>query len=214
MSIMEQRIGNSMNRSMKGELDIVRKEYHGLPVVTLADIDQVHRRPEGTARRAFDRNRRFFIEGVDYFERDPYAVADEFGMIAPRGLKLFTQTGYLMIAKSFTDDLSWAIQRKLVNEYFVCHQQELTFMGTPVIPLSEAAKMLGLNRDIAVRRISRCNLGMADAILLEGRNLARFKQENGIRIQAKAIWVISRSGFEKLRDLTCPQKRALLARCS
>lgn len=202
MSIMEQRIGNSMNRSMKGELDIVRKEYHGLPVVTLADIDQVHRRPEGTARRAFDRNRRFFIEGVDYFERDPYAVADEFGMIAPRGLKLFTQTGYLMIAKSFTDDLSWAIQRKLVNEYFVCHQQELTFMGTPVIPLSEAAKMLGLNRDIAVRRISRCNLGMADAILLEGRNLARFKQENGIRIQAKAIWVISRSGFEKLRDLT------------
>lgn len=201
MSIRKPRIENSMNRSAKGELDIDRKEYNGQPVVTLSDIDKVHRRPGGTARRTFDHNKCFFIEGVDYFERDPREAAYEFGIIIPQGLKLFTQTGYLMIVKSFTDDLSWAIQRKMVNGYFAHRRQRLTFMGTPVIPLSEAAKALGLNRDAAVRRISRGDLGMADAILLEGRNLARFKQENNIRLRAKALWVVSRSGFDKLQDL-------------
>ncbi len=29
-----------------------------------------------------------------------------------------TETGYLMITKSFTDDLSWSVQRQLVNNYF------------------------------------------------------------------------------------------------
>lgn len=99
-------------------------------MVTLSDIDKVHERPEGTARRTFNHNKRFFIEGVDYFERNSSEAADEFGIIAPSGLKLFTQTGYLMIVKSFTDDFSWAIQRKLVNGYFTRQQQGLTFVGT------------------------------------------------------------------------------------
>ena len=29
-----------------------------------------------------------------------------------------TETGYLMIVKSFTDDLAWSVQRQLVNTYF------------------------------------------------------------------------------------------------
>jgi hypothetical protein len=38
-------------------------EYRGQRVVTLAMIDEVHQRPEGTARAAFNRNREHFIEG-------------------------------------------------------------------------------------------------------------------------------------------------------
>lgn len=31
---------------------------------------------------------------------------------------LLTESGYLMIVKTFTDDLSWKVQRELVNTYF------------------------------------------------------------------------------------------------
>ncbi len=31
---------------------------------------------------------------------------------------VMTESGYLMLAKSFTDDLAWTVQRELVNNYF------------------------------------------------------------------------------------------------
>lgn len=37
--------------------DISVKEYRGQRVVTLKDVDMVHERPEGTARRNFNSNR-------------------------------------------------------------------------------------------------------------------------------------------------------------
>lgn len=38
--------------------------------------------------------------------------------VPTRGITLLTESGYLLIAKSFTDDLSWKVQRQLVNAYF------------------------------------------------------------------------------------------------
>lgn len=35
-----------------------------------------------------------------------------------KNVQLFTETGYLMLVKSFTDDLAWQVQRKVVNGYF------------------------------------------------------------------------------------------------
>ena len=35
---------------------------------------------------------------------------------------LITETGYLMLVKSFTDDLSWEVQRQLVQSYFKIKQ--------------------------------------------------------------------------------------------
>lgn len=46
------------------ELDV--REYNGQMVVTFDDIDLVHKRPSGTARKAFNRNKKRFINGVDY----------------------------------------------------------------------------------------------------------------------------------------------------
>ena len=43
------------------------KIWNGQRVVTFKDIDKVHQRPEGTAKKAFSRNRKRFIKGVDYF---------------------------------------------------------------------------------------------------------------------------------------------------
>lgn len=183
-------------------LPIKRKEYNGQPVVTLSDIDKVHKRAEGTARRTFNYNKQYFVEGVDYYERNPSEAANEYGVLAPSGLKLFTQTGYLMIVKSFTDDLSWAIQRELVNGYFAARQAGCTFMGTPVMPLHEAAKSLGLSPRAARERVARGGFGMGDALLLEGRNFARFKRENNLRVNTASLWIITRSGFDKLKALT------------
>ena len=45
------------------------KEFNGRRVVTFKDIDLVHSRAEGTARKRFADNKERFIEGIDYFVR-------------------------------------------------------------------------------------------------------------------------------------------------
>lgn len=94
------------------------KEFKGQRVVTFKDIDIVHQRPEGTARRNFRENKHRFIEEVDYFIRNSYEAKEEYKITAPNGLVLITESGYLMLVKSFTDDLAWEVQRQLVNSYF------------------------------------------------------------------------------------------------
>lgn len=44
------------------------KEYNGMRVVTFRDIDTVHGKPEGAARKRFNYNKKHFIEGVDFFK--------------------------------------------------------------------------------------------------------------------------------------------------
>lgn len=50
--------------------------------------------------------------------RNSSEAQNEFGITAPNGLVLMTEQGYLMLVKSFTDDLAWEVQRQLVNTYF------------------------------------------------------------------------------------------------
>lgn len=108
-----------MNELIKiGNQQISTKEFKGQRVVTLKDIDLVHERPEGTARRNFNTNKKHLLEGNDYFVRNSFEAQNEFGITAPNGLVLMTEQGYLMLVKSFTDDLAWKVQRQLVNTYF------------------------------------------------------------------------------------------------
>lgn len=100
------------------------KEYYGQRVVTLKDIDMVHQRPSGTADRNFRENKSRFVEGEDYFKLSKNLNHENRGLEIPnRGLTVFTQMGYLMLVKSFNDDLAWQIQRQLVNSYFMVQQQ-------------------------------------------------------------------------------------------
>ncbi len=99
------------------------KEYKGQRVVTFADIERVHQRIAGTAKRNFWKNKERFIIGEDYFEISKKDVGEKFvptygfDSKAPKGI-LITESGYLLLVKSFTDDLSWQVQRELVNAYF------------------------------------------------------------------------------------------------
>lgn len=105
-----------------GNSDISVKEYKGQRVVTLKDIDMVHGRPDGTARRNFNTNKKRFIEGEDYFivGSDEIRTSRLFPISDNdyTDKALITEQGYLMLVKSFTDDLAWEVQRQLVNGYF------------------------------------------------------------------------------------------------
>lgn len=101
-----------------GNADISVKEYNGQRVVTFKDIDTVHSRPDGTARATFNRNKERFVVGQDYFVCETYEAKELFGISAPNGIALMTEQGYLMLVKPFSDDLSWEVQRQLVNGYF------------------------------------------------------------------------------------------------
>lgn len=113
---MENKLTVTINKT---ELSV--KEYQGKRVVTLKEIDAVHQRPEGTARKRFNDNKGRFIEGVDYFKITASEFRTAFGGMDERqqnDVALITESGYLMLVKSFTDDLAWAVQRQLVNTYF------------------------------------------------------------------------------------------------
>ena len=97
-------------------------EYKGQRVLTLAMIDQVHGRPEGTAKRNFQTNKEHFVLGEDFFELGQDEIRTNlpqgaFSKFAPNGI-VFFESGYLMLVKSFTDDLAWQVQRQLVKGYF------------------------------------------------------------------------------------------------
>lgn len=110
-----------------GKSDISVKEYNGQRVVTFKDIDTVHQRADGTARKRFADNRERFIEGEDFFVVTPQNLENArmsekrtsgIEEVNPRGTVFLTEQGYLMLVKSFTDDLAWDVQRKLVSSYF------------------------------------------------------------------------------------------------
>lgn len=101
------------------------KMWNGERVVTLSDIDKVHGRPEGTAKRNFNENKKHLILDEDYFLVTRKVLSTE---IVRNGetlkgnpnikVVLLTESGYLLLVKSFTDDLAWKVQRQLVNSYF------------------------------------------------------------------------------------------------
>lgn len=111
-----------MNNIKINNTNLQLREYKGQRVVTFKDIDLVHQRPKGTANRNFKNNEKHFIENVDFYKISPYEIRrNKLATISDsvkRSMLFFTESGYLMLVKSFTDDLAWEVQRQLVNCYF------------------------------------------------------------------------------------------------
>ena len=84
--------------------------------MTFKDIDTVHERPDGPARQRFSDNRKHFIEGEDFYKISPSDFRTTIGEMDLRqqnDITLITESGYLMLVKSLTDDLAWEVQRQL-----------------------------------------------------------------------------------------------------
>lgn len=111
------------------DTELAIREYNGQRVVTFKDIDTVHKNKSGTAYRNFSRNKKHFIEGTHFFvlkkENSNVTICHNRNIVVPnKGLTVLTERGYLLVAKSFNDDLSWKVQDQLVNTYFKVKEQE------------------------------------------------------------------------------------------
>lgn len=193
------------------------KEYNGQRVVTFKDIDAVHGKANGTARKRFNENKKHFVSGVDYFVRKTDEARKEFGITAPNGVTVLTESGYLMLAKSFTDDLAWKVQRGLVNNYFrakspepeqmtlealetsAYHYCPKTFNGEPVIGVSDFSHLTGATYSAATNYIrTQCKLNV-EYYYIKGLELQRYKRENpSVKLRANRVILLNEKGVRKL----------------
>jgi hypothetical protein len=105
-------------------------EWKGDRCITAEMIDRLHGRPEGTARHAHSRHAERFVEGrhvhtmtqAEYCEAVNERSPDDFSKSRKGGYRgirqVFTEKGYLLIAKVFDDARAWAVQEELIDAYF------------------------------------------------------------------------------------------------
>lgn len=104
--------------------EIKVKEYNGERVITAWDIAKIHEKDVNEITKNFNRNRETFDLNEDYFVLNREEFFDRFKNVQdfiPNNVKeiiLFTQSGYLLLAKTFSDKLSWKIQKELIKAYF------------------------------------------------------------------------------------------------
>lgn len=206
-----------MNAIAIGNTNVAIKEYKGQRVVTFKDIDTVHGRPDGTARRNFNRNKEHFIEGEDFFVRNSYEAKKEYSATAPNGLILLTESGYLMLAKSFTDKVAWDVQRALVKAYFRVKQEHTPeyeqlkleekpyvyvdkfYKGEPVLTSADIEYFSKINHTRIDHTLRRICIESVDYKYLTNFELVKFKKENPKFMRNSShLFIIFKSGFEKL----------------
>lgn len=185
------------------------KEWQGQRVITFKDVDRVHQRPDGTAGRNFRQNRKRFILNEDFFEISPDEIRRNKIMEVSNALKrsmiLLTESGYLMLAKSLTDDLAWDVQRALVNNYFRGRQpvqQQLpapptrkTWNGNPVMTMKDVEQLTDSSQSEVHYWLDHC---FACGVLLTGDHLARFKRENNMHSYTSKLIVLYRHDVEAI----------------
>lgn len=184
-----------MNTICVASQAIETKEWQGQRVITLTDVDKVHQRPEETARRNFRINKKRFIKGEDYFEISPDEIRRNKVMtVSPmlkRAMIFLTEMGYLMLVKSFTDDLAWTVQRALVQNYFRAEKltttsalserlttadiQRKTLGGIPVMVAKDLMILTGLHSNTIFNTAQKANM---HSVVITGKYLADLKEEN------------------------------------
>ena len=102
--------------------EVLVKEWHGKRVVTLKDIDMVHRKPEGTAKRYFDQNKQRFIPRVDFYRISANEYRSQFDTAHPKqtskSVAFITVSGYTLITKQYTTDRDNHVMRDMLMDYF------------------------------------------------------------------------------------------------
>lgn len=191
-----------MNEILINNQNVLIKEYEGKRVITFKDIDMVHNRPEGTERKRFNDNKKHFIEGEDYFKVKCSEVRPFFGQTLPNGFNpkadvtLMTESGYLMLAKSLTDDLSWDVQRKLVNDYFTVKEVQSTFSGlSPQLQLLINIETQQKQQQKEIENVNTRLDNMVDVISLDKNSWRKDSQHLISKIATKI------GGFECMKNV-------------
>lgn len=177
------------------------KEYEGKRVVTLKEIDAVHQRPDGTARKRFNDNKEHFIEGEDYFKISPSVFRTAFDLEMDsrqqNDITLITESGYYMLVKSFTDDLSWTVQRALVNSYFKVKQVQTAFSElSPQLQLLIAIETKQKEQEKAIAETQQRLDSIGEVIALDVNSWRRDAKQLISRIATKM------GGFDYIKEVT------------
>lgn len=191
---------NEIKVSINGK-ELPVKEYDGKRVVTLKEIDMVHGRPDGTARKRFNDNRDRFIEGEDYFKICASEIRThkiiELSPKAHEDVVFITESGYLMLVKSFTDDLAWSVQRELVNSYFRVQQIQTAFSDlSPQLQLLINIETQQREQQKAIENTNRRLDNIGEVIALDVHSWRKDAQHLISRIAT------SLGGFEHIKDVT------------
>jgi len=129
------------------------RQLNGQRVVTLSDVAAVHGVKRGRVEFNYNYNRKRFVEGEDYY-RLKGKSAHRISGCPPNvtNINVFTESGYLMLVKSLTDDTAWAVQRELVRRYFGSRRSDETReINPPLSPLSRGAREIGVDLKALMR---------------------------------------------------------------
>lgn len=185
-------------------------EFHAQRVVTFAMIDETHKRPKDTAKKAFQRNRARFVDGEDFFIVNASEVQWNLTGYLDRGIKrpgkkvtspirgrvtLITESGYLLLTKPFNDDLAWQVQRQLVKAYFR-RPESVTFHHVDLPSLEELAAMPISDARNIVALADKDSKQLHGSQGSNGMNL-RKKELKSIRPAEKLVDDLSQIGFDK-----------------
>ena len=99
-------------------IKIERKEYKGVPILTVWDIGKIYNKDVKTVNQQFKRNKEKFVEGKDYFELSKKEISKYIKTMIPNNIKaiiLFTSSGYLKLAKTFVNNTEYKIIKKVYD---------------------------------------------------------------------------------------------------
>ncbi|HAZ3648526.1 TPA: phage antirepressor Ant [Escherichia coli] len=129
-----------MNAVIIANAEIVPIEFNGERVVTYQMIADIHGVPVATIQNGYARNSEYFIDGEDTYLIDFHENTFRRGFeIPPRGMRVFTESGYLMLVKTLRDETAWRVQRELVRNYFRGKKEEKSALPDFTNP-AEAAR--------------------------------------------------------------------------
>lgn len=187
--------------------DVMVKEFQGQRVVTAWDIAKVHNREVKRINEIFKNNIDKFILKEDYFLLNPIEFSESFKTVQdfiPNNVKeipLFTESGYLMLVKTFTDDLSWKVQRELIKGYFIAKE-----MVRPLTPaeqlLAQAQLMVNMeNRlNILEKNNARLENNLRRTITNEYFTVIGYANFRGINANTYNSSVIGRKATKLCKD--------------
>ncbi|MFT8655953.1 MAG: ORF6N domain-containing protein [Acetobacter papayae] len=169
------------NQIAINDCNVTVVEYAGQRVITFKMVDELHGRAEGTARKRFNDNKGRLSDGEDYFVRNS-DEAKVMGFTAPNGLILLTESGYLMLVKSFTDDLAWQVQKELVKGYF--RAKEIISQKKEIDRIAMLRKAIALHGS-ALAFNKRQGMDLTQARL---KAVATVKEQMGIDLPEELGW--------------------------
>ena len=142
--------------------NITVKEYDNIRILTFKDIEKLHTLSHGTAYRLFKKYQKHFTPKEDYYflkKGDLTDTNNHIGLedtITNRGTYLLTLSGYSLIAKSITDEISYPVTKEIISKYFNNVKSDTKVKNDDkYISVKDFAKQMGYSTDWVYRLIKR-----------------------------------------------------------